>query len=448
MFRALYSPPTVRIRCSLSVSLLSALLLSHFSSNAVALAQRQPDNSLNSREDCVRKYGHITYYGGSMTMSSGNDTTNVWCIHHVAPETDLIIQGGSNEFSYARDNLKMFIPMKTHISRLRVNIPGGTSGQGEPAPLRQMGQTFEHSLQPIGNDNGQVIWSITPNNEVGLKIWNATSCGPDGLDYTSQNDLAVNTTIHHSGMYRSGHTSYIRNTPGLAWTGPAHTLGCNYYAHITTQVVLLKPDAVEGRVTIPTQKLGTIKLQSANYGILAGHIDFDINLPAMTFTFNKRTCSYKGRTDQTVKMHKIGLGHFANGRNEVYGGETTISLHCPSQANVESYVTFTDNSNINNTTDILSLTRDSSARNIGLKIYVNDDTTATKFGPVHYNPGTENTRGQAITKQSYMRKVSNAHPNQELTHSLKLVAKYARLNNRPITPGTVKDEMMFTFSYY
>lgn len=129
-----------------------ALLLGSFSGNATALAQRQPDNTLNSREDCVRKYGHMSYYGVAMTMSSGNDTTNVWCIHNVAQETNLVIPGGSNEFSYARDNLRMFIPMKTHISRLRVNIPGGTSGQGEPASLRQMGQTFEHNLQPIGND--------------------------------------------------------------------------------------------------------------------------------------------------------------------------------------------------------------------------------------------------------------------------------------------------------
>lgn len=445
MFRALYSPPTVRIRCSLSVSLLSALLLSHFSSNAVALAQRQPDTSLHSREDCIKKYGHMSYYGAAMTMSIPTDTTNVFCIHHVANVENLTIPTAPNVYSYARDNLRMFIPISTQISRVRVNIPGGSQG-GVPAPYRELGNDFVHSLTKIGTDNGQTIWRITPNDEVGLKLWNGSSCGPDSIQDMKNSDFAVNSNRHHSGFLDNYVLTVKSGTQGAAYRKALD--GCNYHAHIVSEIVLLKPDVINGRVSIPARPLGKIELQSRNYGILAGHIDFNINLPAMSFTFQPRTCRYQGQTEQTVKMHKIGLGHFANGRNEVYGGETTISLHCPSQANVESYVTFTDNSNINNTTDILSLTRDSSARNIGLKIYVNDDTTATKFGPVHYNPGTENTRGRAITKQSYMRKVSNAHPNQELTHSLKLVAKYARLNNRPITPGTVKGEMMFTFSYY
>lgn len=472
----MFKPTITAVSRSVFGCLFGATLMGSLVPEAQALATREVDFGLSSRQACIDKYGHLSYFGSDMTLASDDDLREgrrkVWCIHTVALERSDAVNnvGGVQQvangvFTYPRDNLKLYIPISTQIHRIRVNIPGGSQG-GVPAPYREMGNTFEHNLNPIGNDNGQTIWGIPGIDTVGLKIWNATSCGPDDYGYTSQSDLAVNATEHHSGMYRAGHGSYKRNTPGVAWADIGG--GCNYFAHITTQVVLLKPDVVNGSITIPAQRLGRVKLQSGNFDILAGKIDFDINLAPMSFRFAPRTCSYSGPKDQTVIMKKVSVQDFFGIRNvrpirqEVYsyndsgkaigndtieGNQFSLILNCSQDARVESYVTFTDNLNPNNTTNILTpKTGTGQAQQVGIKLYLKGREEAINFSPIAFQPGTEGTKGQAIAQSANAIRVGG-RSNQAQTHRLDFTAKYARLGNR-VTAGKVNAEMVFNFSYY
>lgn len=414
------------------------------SSDAEAVSRREPDLSLNTRQDCVNKYGHITFFNQYMTMSTAEDNTSVWCFFgtaHIQKESNQTVTAAPATVDYARDNLKLYYSISRSMNFIRFNIPGGNGVQGAVAPERRLGHNFVHNLTKIGEDNGVAIWRITPNDEVGLKMWTASSCGPDGFAYAARPHHAVNDHKAISGWRDS------TSPEGDAAVRAKGAAGCNYFMHLASEIVLLKPNSVTGRVTIPEIQLGTVQLQTASHAIIAGKIDYPITLPAMTFNFKARTCTYSGAKDIQVKLDKIGLGHFANGRNEVYGGTTTINLTCPANSNVHSFVTFTDNSKIDNKSNILSLTRDSTAKNVGIKVYVNDDQNAVNFGPLVLQEGTEGTAGRAIAKQDYAREVAPAS-NAAKTHSLKLTAKYARINNQPITPGKVNGEMIFNFSYY
>lgn len=216
--------------------------------------------------------------------------------------------------------------------------------------------------------------------------------------------------------------------------------------NIDSQVVLLKPEALtKGTLSIQHSDVGLLELQASEASKLRGKIDYNIRLTPANYTFTQRTCSYGGAREQTVTMHKIGIGHFAD-RNEVYGGTTNIQLTCPAGANLEPYVTFTDNSKLSNETDILTLSSGSTARNVGIRVYLNDNQ-AIKFGPLVFNAGTEGTSVQAVTKKDYAIKLGERTQNAQ-NYNLKLTAKYVRTNTQRIQPGKVNGEMMFTFSYY
>lgn len=452
-------------------SLLFSGLVS-ISSDAQALAVRTPDNSMTSKELCNQRYGFMGFFSAGATgISLSNDgdvregrikTACVWGLdgttattfeavmsenrfsHTVLNHNDPRIKAIPADISYARDNRRLYYPLYTQLNHIyRVNIPGG----GESGSLHyQFGHDIEHTLTKIGTDptDGVAIWSVGATNDyVGLKMWSASSCGNDGIRHTKQSINAVNSNNFVApGRYDGAHPYTTTQGAAIERNGA----GCNFFAHLVTEVVLLKPDQITGVITIPQKVIGKVKFQSGNFTRLVGQIDRDITLSAMSFTFIPRTCSYNEQKDRNVKLDKIGLGHFANGRNEVYGGTTTINLTCPANSNVHSFVTFTDNANVNNTSNILSLSRGSTAKNVGVKVYVNDDQEAVKFGPLVLQNGTSGAT-RAIAKQDYAREVAPAS-NAAQTHSLKLTAKYARTNNEPITPGKVNGEMIFNFSYY
>lgn len=467
----MFKPTITAVSRSVFGCLFGATLMGSLVPEAQALAVRDPRTDLNSHQDCINAHGHMSYFGAAMTMSTPTDQTNVWCIHTVQTRVNLDIPALPGTFSYPRDNLKLFIPIgPKQNSRVWVNIPGGGVG-GVNAPYRELGNDFEHTLRPIATDtDGQTIWQITDGGEVGLKIWNGSSCGPDDANTMSHPALAVNSNRHHSGFMDNFQLARESGTQGGAYQRAL--TGCNYNAHVVTQVVLLKPDVVAGRVTIPARKLGTIKLQSRNYGKLSGYIDFDVNLPAMSFTFQPRTCSYSGPKDQTVIMKKVSVQDFfgirdgnrvrRNLRQEVYsyndsgkaigndtidGNQFSLILNCSRNANVESYVTFTDNLNPNNTTNILSpKTGTGQAQQVGIKLYLKGREEAINFSPIAFQPGTEGTKGQAIAQSANAIRVGG-RSNQAQTHRLDFTAKYARLGSR-VTAGKVNAEMVFNFSYY
>lgn len=224
--------------------------------------------------------------------------------------------------------------------------------------------------------------------------------------------------------------------------------------NLKTEIIVLDPEKWIGKqVHIPRKVLGELQLDSANYSRIVGNINRDIIFPATTIEMRPRTCVYQGVQERTVKMDKIGVGHFKN-KNLVYGGETVIELNCREGDNVDTYINFTDALNPNNTTNTLTIESGGSmAQGVGIRLFLHSGfernlNDPIKFSPLSYNPGFSETSSviSIARNTSTQKQFASATPNAQ-THQMRLSAFYEK-TGRNITPGLVKGAVQFNFAYY
>ncbi|MFC0308805.1 fimbrial protein [Gallibacterium trehalosifermentans] len=93
-----------------------------------------------------------------------------------------------------------------------------------------------------------------------------------------------------------------------------------------------------------------------------------------------RTCDLALSPDRSVRLEEIFLQRL-NSSNEVYGGTFPLQLNCQNATINNAYITYTDGVNNNNTTDVLTAdtTISGAARNVGLKIYEQESSTAIRY---------------------------------------------------------------------
>lgn len=410
--------------CSLSVLFLSF--------DAVALATREPNNNM-TRQMCQSRINNQQVgFGNDIVLIEGSEM----CVYDRRGSTQRLVINANSVISYPRDTMQLYYPLAKGQQAVNLWISGTGRSEapyyGGTAPW-QLGSEVEVLLDELTTINGQTIYRISDSDAIGIRLWTAVN---GGGNISGNASYQINNKHQVSGAGLGDQWGGIRN------------YATNHFFQVAYEIVVLNVDAVGQTISVPARQIGTMKLHSANYPKISGRIDYPIMIEPMNFTFVPRTCSYQEAREIAVKLDKIGIGHFTN-RNEVYGGATTLNLHCQANSNVTPWVTFTDNSDINNNTNVLGLTSDSTAQNLGLRIYMNDNSDPVKFGPVQFKAGTEQSSvGRAIQKQDYMRQVGTASDTAR-NHQIKLVAKYFKKSNQaPIVPGKVKGEMMFTFAYY
>lgn len=435
----------MRKSASFNPLVLSALLIGMMPAMVQALAARDPIAGM-THEECARradgKGGYPTIDGSAgVYMIGDKEELCIWKLGEERltfklPKTD---KKPYREQSYPRDGLVEYFTLATSPndgSTMRVKqevlIP---SLEGRAAPWR-IGQEVIIDLPIHSTQNGQTIYQL--NEFIGIRLWASLLEGPLGSFRNNPRRFVNNGKKIGGNQEILG--DYFNRDRTDAW---------NANFNLDAEVVLLKAPQAGKNITIPEQQIGTVKIHSANYRKISGKIDFPISISAIDIRFVPRTCEYKGDSQRTVTLHKIGLGHFRDKDEVASGGSVQLRLECDAAKNVDSFVTFTDNINRSNTSNILGLMPgNDSAKNVGLKIYMNESQTPVNFGPLEYNPGTEGTELQSIMKKNYAQQVGSKST-QAQVHNINLKANYVRINrNEQIKPGKVNSEMMFTFSYY
>lgn len=435
--KTVYCPSLYRL------SLLTGLLATLLPTGAHALAAREPIAGM-SHEECARraagKGGYPTIDGSAgVYMIGDKEELCIWKLGKERLRFEL--PNANRTQSYPRDGLVEYFTLATSPnddSTMRVKQEVLIPSLSERTPPWRIGQEVIIDLPIHSTQNGQTIYQL--NEFVGLRLWASLLEGPLGSFRNNPRRFVNNGKKIGGNQEILG--DYFNRDRTDAW---------NANFNLDAEVVLLKAPSAGQNIIVPEQNIGMVKLHSANYRKISGKIDFPISISAINIRFVPRTCEYRENSERSVKLHTIGIGHFKD-RNEVPGGGSVqLHLHCDQGANVDSFVTFTDNSNINNTSNILGLANVSNqtkAENVGLKVYLNESTTPVRFGPIVYNPGTEGSSLKAIKKQDYMQQIGTKSDDAQV-HTLNLKANYVRIDpSKPIKPGKANGEMMFTFSYY
>ena len=204
-------------------------------------------------------------------------------------------------------------------------------------------------------------------------------------------------------------------------------------------VLLKQPPA--GEYTIPRTEIGEIeprRRSDSRYGEYTGNKITKFILNTFRFRVTPHTCVLTTPKDITLKLPTISQRSIATQGDEVYGGKFEIGLRCDNSSRsglwggIRVYSTLTDKSNVSNRSDILTLTADSSAKGIGIKLYNNWNTPALKYGPENSAKGTEN-------QWEFSSGVQN-------NPSVVFRAYYVNTDGN-VKPGTVKAIATYTFSY-
>lgn len=181
---------------------------------------------------------------------------------------------------------------------------------------------------------------------------------------------------------------------------------------------------------LPLTQVGRVRLRPINGSVFTGKTEFTFSINNSTIVSDARSCTLLNPANMTVPLPTISAMSIPNASDELFAGIINIRLNCESGVTV--YATLTDASTPSNRSDLLTLTRISTASGVGLKIYKNDDTTALRFGADSPIKGNEN--------QWRLSSGIEAFP------SVQLKVKYTNVNG-VITPGTVNGISTITFSY-
>lgn len=185
--------------------------------------------------------------------------------------------------------------------------------------------------------------------------------------------------------------------------------------------------------------------------IVADEIPIYIN--PFTYNVKRMTCAWRNPNDiindfainggqkyaalknQVVHLPTIGIRSLQN-QGEVYGGRINLfwERDCSQKLDVNGnelivYTNFTDSTNPGNTTDVLSLTADSTAKGVGIKIYPGEETQAIQYG----------AEGDRSKQRVFLKARSQPTPSYYRIY-------YAKTSNN-VSPGTVKAIVTYTFSY-
>lgn len=195
-------------------------------------------------------------------------------------------------------------------------------------------------------------------------------------------------------------------------------LGLKYFV----QFVVTGP-LKSGSYTIPAQTIAYIQLRDGS----SISYTFNLNLSSTTVNVTATTCIVN-TANLNVTLPAINTINLSSVGSTSLSVPFNLSLNCPSSLNI--YMTFTDNSNLGNVSNVLSLGGNSSGSGVGVQIK-KADGSLVNFGPDSANKGAVN---QFLL-------MSGLIGNKIFPFSAHVV----RTGN--IVPGTLSAISTFTFSY-
>ncbi|EGF15306.1 MULTISPECIES: fimbrial protein [Haemophilus] len=339
-----------------------------------------------------------------------------------------------------------------HVTATDFTLPS-PSGQGnlraygkDNIPFRfdrMLIRTQDRNKIPLNASwgTGEQCWTIEAKTE--LTKWGTLN---NGTIYKLTDYIGI---IIEAG---DGYTNN-KNVPSNNWSdvflGGYCTAG-EAGAAVEAWPVLLQSPPAGMILDVPRTKIASMRIVKPTYvpqgktrfwngfNGFSGKTDWDVWLPAFSLRVEAKTCQLDTPNDLIVVMPTIANQHIPKRGDQRYGGKFQIRLTCPTTSDdngkkIAAYMTLTDQTDPSNRGDILTLTPQSTAQGVGIKLYKNNDASALSYGPDSSLKGTENQW-----------KFSSRDGEEKPTVEFK--AFYVNKDGN-ITGGTVNAVATYTFSY-
>ena len=357
---------------------------------------------------------------------------------------------GGGQTNLAR---KIFLPAAIALLALAGmnNAAAQTAGCGIPSPGAPIIQFNQFNIPPNLTE-GMVITTVTQNYSITCPA-NSTAAGAQrGYYFVFQTNgtygVTADPTIWKTNVAGIGvRVTNLTNGKILRWCPTQYlvTTDCQFTdPFITTQPFAqtifsftLQFEIIRLSGTIPTTNNvlggGIIWLSTRGYSCTAntttcyaGYNGTSLNGTVVLSTCTVITPSF------TVGLPTLKVSDLSKLGDTGGNWDFSISLSCNGGKTI--YVTLTDAANPSNTTNQLTLSSLSTARNVKLQI-VKPDQTLVKFGPA---AAVANNPGQwSIGSSGAPGTTGNAR-------SIDLTAQY--VSTGPVTPGTVNAAAIFTLA--
>ncbi|EDQ6181031.1 fimbrial protein [Salmonella enterica subsp. enterica] len=272
-------------------------------------------------------------------------------------------------------------------------------------------------------------------------------------------DRIITITLPVAGTAPDGALLYSTGIPGLGMTfsfdiaggrdypyapGPRY-LGQYFHPDSGTRSVPLNMGIYlvpigkgipSGIQKIPPLEVATFCVQGVNNtaGSLvtaAEKLCVPVKLAGGTLTVTPRTCSLDSPFSRTIPLNTVRTGEFTRPGQEITAASVSVAITCPHDSDIQVHAVLTDINAPSVTADYLSLSGDSTAKGLAIKLYQNGSdlirlapasTAADAPGqfPLAQSPGTDRS-------------------------ALPLLVKYVRINK--VLPGSVKAQVGITLSF-
>lgn len=154
---------------------------------------------------------------------------------------------------------------------------------------------------------------------------------------------------------------------------------------------------------------------------------------AGTITVKAGSCKLTNGVKQTVPLPKVTSHSFGGVGSTSAVASSPFSLQLQCDTGVKVHATMTDASQPGNTTDILSLSKNSGAEGVGIQVYREKDSTPVSYGP----DASENGN----TNQWYV-----GTAGKDGAVGLSFIARYIK-TAPTVKPGSIEAQSTITFSY-
>ena len=240
-----------------------------------------------------------------------------------------------------------------------INYTGPANQRVNAAVAGGSANALEYFYCPIG---APAVWYTTDSGITFLPV----STG-EYFILTNIPGIGISFNIQPQGGTLTPINSKVRT-----YLGKATATGGDSYPSIYFNITLRYTGITirSGTYTFPKTKLGRIELDTG-YDAYGTHYMswFDVWLNSFTITATTSTCTVNTK-NLSVAFPAItasSINNAINGSN-ISTQNFSIQLNCPSTGGPNVYTTFTDNNNLGNTTNILTLNPSSSARGVGVQL--------------------------------------------------------------------------------
>lgn len=360
---------------------------------------------------------------GTCSLDSRYGSQDYFARCGINPNVRLIANNPNAVGFFARDHLPF--PLVNY----KRTLAGSPVGTLEPRLARRgvcfalVVKGFSNRLKQdtLINEEGKMkrVYRID-NSNVGVII----EIG-DGIDFTAIDRINNNDTYAtNSFCTRDAINIQARLTPVLLSTEP--TAVKKIIGNIDNAAVIQV-------VKAPYARPG-FERDFSHFQGFRGDTRINISLTGFSFQLQPQTCKITSPNNINLNLPTVAAKDIKAGKR--YGGKFNIRMECPRDVNekyISTYITFTDASNPSNRGNILSLTKDSSAKGVGIQLYQGDN-------PIPISYGADSSKRNNLNQILLGKDIDTPTP-----HST-FYAYYVNSGD-VITPGTVKAIATYTLSY-